>query len=79
MHAAALPFLKPPPPINLGGIPIQVFGMIVAAGVLIGAAILTLGLWMKARLEERFLRAELGAAAYDDYARRTPMLAPFLR
>jgi phosphatidylglycerol:prolipoprotein diacylglycerol transferase len=40
LSVAALPFLKPPPPINLGGIPIQVFGMIVAAGVLIGAAIL---------------------------------------
>jgi phosphatidylglycerol:prolipoprotein diacylglycerol transferase len=37
---AALPFLKPPGPINLGPIPIQVFGIIVAGGVLIGAAIL---------------------------------------
>lgn len=37
--AVALPFLKPPPPIDLG-VKIQVFGMIVAAGVLIGAAIL---------------------------------------
>src|SRR5436305_1381937 len=37
--AAALPFLKPPPPIDIG-VPIQVFGMIVAAGVLIGAALL---------------------------------------
>ena len=43
LSVAALPFLKPPPPINLGGIPIQVFGMIVAAGVLIGAAILRRG------------------------------------
>jgi len=39
LAAAALPFLKPPPPIDIG-VPIQVFGMIVAAGVLIGAAIL---------------------------------------
>ena len=31
---------------------------------------------MKARLEERFLRTELGTA-YDDYARRVPMLVPF--
>ena len=37
--AVALPFLKPPPPIDIG-VPIQVFGMIVAAGVLIGAALL---------------------------------------
>lgn len=46
---------------------------------LIGVALITLGLWMKARLEEQFLRAELGAAAYDEYARRTPMLIPFPR
>ena len=37
--AVSLPFLKPPPPIDLG-VKIQVFGMIVAAGVLIGAALL---------------------------------------
>lgn len=37
--AVALPFLKPPAPIDIG-VPIQVFGMIVAAGVLIGAALL---------------------------------------
>jgi phosphatidylglycerol---prolipoprotein diacylglyceryl transferase len=37
--AAALPFLKPPEPIDIG-VPIQVFGMIVAAGVLIGAYLL---------------------------------------
>jgi protein-S-isoprenylcysteine O-methyltransferase Ste14 len=44
-----------------------------------GFGLLALGLWMKARMEEKFLRAELGAAAYDAYARRTPMLVPFLR
>ena len=42
-----------------------------------GAAMIMLGLWMKARLEERWLRQELGAAAYDDYRRRVPMLVPF--
>ncbi|MDB5480265.1 MAG: isoprenylcysteine carboxyl methyltransferase [Caulobacteraceae bacterium] len=42
-----------------------------------GAAVLTLGWWMKAREEERFLIQELGPA-YDDYRRRTPMLVPFL-
>ena len=41
-----------------------------------GAAFLTVGVVMKARLEERFLRTELGTA-YDDYARRVPMLVPF--
>lgn len=42
-----------------------------------GAAIITLGLWMKARLEEGWLREELGADAYDSYRRRVPMLVPF--
>jgi protein-S-isoprenylcysteine O-methyltransferase Ste14 len=42
-----------------------------------GAAIMTLGWWMKAREEERFLSHELGPD-YDDYRRRTPMLIPFL-
>jgi protein-S-isoprenylcysteine O-methyltransferase Ste14 len=46
------------------------------AGML-GTALLVLGFWMKARLEERFLSAELGEGAYADYRRRTPMLAPF--
>ena len=41
-----------------------------------GAAVLLVGIVIKARLEESFLRGELGAA-YDDYARRVPMLVPF--
>ena len=41
------------------------------------AALMSLGFWMKARLEERFLMAQLGEGAYADYRRRTPMLAPF--
>jgi protein-S-isoprenylcysteine O-methyltransferase Ste14 len=44
---------------------------------LIGAALMSLGFWLKARLEERFLMAQLGEGAYADYRRRTPMLAPF--
>jgi protein-S-isoprenylcysteine O-methyltransferase Ste14 len=43
-----------------------------------GLAFVTVGCWIKARLEERFLRAELGAEKYDAYARRTGMLAPFV-
>ncbi len=43
----------------------------------VGAGIWTLSFWIKARMEEGFLRAELGPAAYDDYASRTPMLIPF--
>jgi protein-S-isoprenylcysteine O-methyltransferase Ste14 len=42
-----------------------------------GAVLITLGIWMKARLEEGFLRNELGADAYDAYRRRVPMLLPF--
>jgi protein-S-isoprenylcysteine O-methyltransferase Ste14 len=42
----------------------------------VGFAVMTLGWWVKARLEESFLRAELGADAYDAYARRTGMLIP---
>ena len=44
---------------------------------LIGALLMGLGFWIKARLEERFLCQELGADAYDAYRRRVPMLVPF--
>jgi protein-S-isoprenylcysteine O-methyltransferase Ste14 len=44
---------------------------------LIGAVIATFGLWLKARLEERFLSQELGSGAYDAYRSRAPMLVPF--
>lgn len=42
-----------------------------------GAALIAIGFWLKARLEERFLSAELGQSAYAAYRRRTPMLVPF--
>lgn len=42
---------------------------------LVGAAVITIGLWMKARLEENFLREELGPD-YDAYCKRVPMLMP---
>jgi protein-S-isoprenylcysteine O-methyltransferase Ste14 len=41
-----------------------------------GTALLIIGIVVKARLEESFLRGELGGA-YDDYAGRVPMLVPF--
>jgi protein-S-isoprenylcysteine O-methyltransferase Ste14 len=44
----------------------------------VALALFVVGFWIKARLEERFLRAELGAAAYDAYAGRTGMLFPGL-
>jgi len=34
---------------------------------------------VKARIEERFLREQLGREAYDAYARRVPMLVPLLK
>ena len=48
-----------------------------SAQALAGAALISFGFWMKARLEERFLMAELGEGAYAGYQRRIPMLAPF--
>ncbi|HWF75573.1 MAG TPA: isoprenylcysteine carboxylmethyltransferase family protein [Caulobacteraceae bacterium] len=50
-----------------------------SAQALVGAALISFGFWLKARLEERFLMSELGEASYADYRRRTPMLAPFWR
>jgi len=39
--------------------------------------VMTCGWYVKARLEERFLRRELGDA-YAAYAGRVPMLIPFI-
>lgn len=44
---------------------------------LAGAAVLTLTMAIKAKVEERLLRRELGPAGYNAYAARTPMLIPF--
>ncbi len=43
----------------------------------LGAAVMTLSWYIKAKMEEGFLREQLGPAAYDAYARRVPMLMPF--
>jgi protein-S-isoprenylcysteine O-methyltransferase Ste14 len=43
-----------------------------------GAALLAFGFWVRARAEERFLSAELGAETYAAYRRRVPMLLPRL-
>jgi protein-S-isoprenylcysteine O-methyltransferase Ste14 len=45
---------------------------------ILGAGLIAAGMWLKARAEERFLTAELGADAYGAYRRRVPMLVPFL-
>jgi protein-S-isoprenylcysteine O-methyltransferase Ste14 len=44
----------------------------------LGAVLIALGLWLKARTEERFLLTELGPDAYESYRRRVPMLIPFV-
>jgi protein-S-isoprenylcysteine O-methyltransferase Ste14 len=44
---------------------------------LFGALVLTAVMTVKGRDEEGFLRRELGAADYDAYAARVPMLVPF--
>lgn len=45
----------------------------------LGVGLMTLGWYIKARLEEGFLREQLGAEEYARYARRVPMLIPFTR
>lgn len=43
---------------------------------IVGTALLIIGIVTKAKLEEHFMRGELGSA-YDNYARQVPMLVPF--
>jgi len=45
---------------------------------LLGALLIALGLWVKARAEERFLSTELAPETYESYRRRVPMLVPFI-
>jgi len=45
---------------------------------LLGALLIALGLWVKARTEERFLLSELAPETYESYRCRVPMLVPFL-
>jgi protein-S-isoprenylcysteine O-methyltransferase Ste14 len=62
------------------GILVAVFATAAAKGTilgLIGALVITIGIRMKARLEERWLCEELGAEAYDAYRRKVSMLIPF--
>ncbi len=46
---------------------------------LAGFVLIVAGFAMTARIEERFLREQLGADAYDAYRRRVPMLVPSMR
>ena len=59
------------------GLLLAVLATAAAKGTLfgiVGALLITVGLWMKARFEERWLSQELGAAAYDVYRHKVPML-----
>jgi protein-S-isoprenylcysteine O-methyltransferase Ste14 len=44
-----------------------------------GALVLIAAISLRAKLEERFLRRDLGDAAYGAYRRRVPMLIPFAK
>jgi protein-S-isoprenylcysteine O-methyltransferase Ste14 len=62
------------------GLLLAVLATMIAKGTAIavaGALLLGLGVYLKARMEEQWLRGELGADAYDGYRRRVPMLVPF--
>jgi len=48
------------------------------AAALLGACLMALGWYLKARFEERFLIQELGPG-YDDYRQRVAMLVPFVK
>jgi hypothetical protein len=43
-------------------------------GALLGSMLVILGVWQKARTEERFLLTEFGPEIYGAYCRRVPML-----
>lgn len=61
------------------GILTAVYATAAAKGTILGLAgalVITIGIWMKARLEEQWLRDELGADLYDAYRRKVPMLLP---
>lgn len=45
----------------------------------LGIALMTLGFWLKARMEEALLSESLGAETYASYRARTPMLIPFTK
>lgn len=62
------------------GILLAVYATAIAKGTVpgvAGAIVVTIGVWMKARLEEAWLSTELGAGAYGAYRQHVPMLVPF--
>lgn len=62
------------------GILLAVYATAAAKGTIlgiVGASLITVGLWMKARFEEGWLSRELDSGAYEAYRRGVPMLVPF--
>jgi protein-S-isoprenylcysteine O-methyltransferase Ste14 len=62
------------------GVILAAFATALAKGTVLGfagVAIFALSFYVKGRLEEQFLRKELGTEAYDAYRARVPMLIPF--
>ena len=53
-------------------------GLRATPAAFLGALMLIVGFGFVARIEERFLREQMGASVYDAYARRVGMLVPFL-
>lgn len=66
-------------PIYTGIIAAGLATMIVLGNLhaVIGAALLIIAYWIKARIEEDFLREQLGPSDYDAYRGRVAMLIPF--
>jgi protein-S-isoprenylcysteine O-methyltransferase Ste14 len=63
------------------GLLLAIMATVLIRGTIItlaGSALIAVGVYVKARLEEEFLRQQLGES-YEAYARRVPMLVPFLR
>lgn len=63
------------------GLLMATLGVVLVSGRLlavIGMVAVVAAIWIKARLEERFLCEELGSDAYGAYAKRVPMLVPGL-
>jgi protein-S-isoprenylcysteine O-methyltransferase Ste14 len=61
------------------GLLLAAYATTAAKGTVMGiaaAVLITLGFWLKARLEERWLSEELGPQEYQAYRRKVPMLLP---
>jgi protein-S-isoprenylcysteine O-methyltransferase Ste14 len=53
-------------------------GLRATPAAFLGSLMLIVGFGFVARIEERFLREQMGASVYDAYARRVGMLVPFI-